>query len=255
MLNNIWFNGVSARDMGVKGIEKYPDLNRPERKIEVFDVPGRSGSIIFPSDSWENIEREYEIFAGGGTRGTVARPFNSIAAWLNSPGGYAKLEDTYEPEIFRLAYCTGAMETENAYTRLGRATITFNCRPERFLKSGATNYWVVNDDEGTNEGIANPTPYPAKPLIQITKLGLVSDTTLTITSGGKTYSIDVAIDNYYRHIPVYIDCEAMDCYAAGENVNSMFDIPDFPILQPNAETTFTIGAGYDVFVTPRWYYI
>lgn len=254
MLNNIWFNGVSARDMGVKGIEKYPDLNRPERKIEVFDVPGRSGSIIFPSDSWENIEREYEIFAGGGTRGTVARPFSSIAAWLNSPGGYAKLEDTYEPEIFRLAYCTGAMETENAYTRLGRATITFNCRPERFLKSGAEYTLFEETGSALTGTVANPTPYASKPLFRLYKNTGASDTTLTVTSGTKTYDIDIAITNSYAWL--YLDCETMDAYGTdGENRNEWVNVSEFPVLEPNAETTFTIGAGYDVSIMPRWYYI
>lgn len=253
MLNNIWFNGVSARDMGVRGVEKYPDLNRPERKVDVFDVPGRSGSIIFPSDAWENIEREYEIFAGGGTRGTVAAPFNSIAEWLNSPGGYAKLEDTYEPEVFRLAYCTGGMETENAYTRLGRATIVFNCRPERFLKSGAEGILFKSTGSALSGTIANPTGYPARPLIELVKAGNASNTTLTVTSGAKTYPIGVSMQN--ANIPTYIDCEAMDCYTSTANVNSWFSIPEFPVLEPHTETTFTIGAGYDVTITPRWYYI
>lgn len=107
MLNEVWFNGVSSRDAGVKHVEHYPDLNRPARKVDVFSVPGRSGSVIFPQNAWEDIERQYDIFAGDGLRGTAPGKFMSISEWLNSADGYARLEDTYEPDIFRLAYSLG----------------------------------------------------------------------------------------------------------------------------------------------------
>ena len=71
MINEMWFNGKSSRDAGVRHIEHFPDMNRPERKTEVVDIPGRSGDIIFMSDAWNNIEREYDIFAGDGSRGTA----------------------------------------------------------------------------------------------------------------------------------------------------------------------------------------
>lgn len=254
MLNDIWFNGVSARDVGVKGIEKYPDLNRPERKTEVFEIPGRSGSVIFPTDAWENIERQYEIYGGGGRRGTVDLPFMSIASWLNSANGYARLEDTYEPEIFRLAYCTGAMETENAYTRLGRATITFNCRPERFLKTGEKEIVLTSGSSVSGLKIHNPTGYKAKPILYV-KCTVNAGTgyALNFASGGKTYQIWTVSE---PTMGVFIDCETMDCYDEnGVNRNDYFTIDEFPVFHPGDTEFSTLKTNYTVKVIPRWYYI
>jgi hypothetical protein len=52
-----------------------------------------------------------------------------VSAWLHSTSDYARLEDTFEPDIYRLAYYTEETEIENALTEYGRTTILFNCRP------------------------------------------------------------------------------------------------------------------------------
>lgn len=251
MLSNIWFNGVSARDMGIRDIEHYPDLNRPARKHEAFDVPGRSGQIVFVQDVWENVEREYDIFAGEGKRGTAQAPFKSIAEWLNSPGGYAKLEDTYEPEIFRLATCLDGFEVENNFSRFGRATITFNCRPERFLKSGAA--WEFF--ESYTGSVRNPTAYAAKPLIRLLPEANAGDTTLTVTSGSNVYTVNISGADANRFL--YIDCETMNAYYGnGEDGNSVITCTEFPKLEGNEVSTIaTASTAYEIQVMPRWFYI
>lgn len=247
-MNELWFNGKSSRDAGVKHIEHYPDLNRPERKIEVVEIPGRSGDIIFQYDAWHNIEREYDIFAGDGERGTAPGKFISISEWLNTPRGYARLEDTYEPDIFRLAYCTGGYDADNAFTRYGRATITFNCRPERFLKSGERELEVANGDI-----LLNPTAYNAKPLLKVS---------CTSSADLGTIYIETANDNEYEieflqkpTTETYIDCDIMDTYfPVSSSRNNTVSIPDYPRLEPG-QNQFIIPPGYTVKVIPRWFVI
>ena len=256
MLNNIWFNGVSARDMGVRNIEHYPDLSRPERKVDVFDIPGRSGQIVFPQDAWENIDREYDIYAGNGLRGSAPRPFMSIGEWLNSANGYARLEDTYEPDVFRLAYCTGGFEAENAYTRFGRATITFHCRPERFLKDGEEET-VLTSGTAVSEGdviLRNPTGFKAKPLIYIScTVSAGTSYALNFKSGGKTYQI---LTEQEPVNGIFVDCETMDVYDdTGANKNSFVEIDDFPVFHPGDVLFSTLKTNYTVKVIPRWYVI
>ena len=51
----ITWNGVSSDTLGIY-VEKAPSMNRPARKMDSYDVPGRNGSIIRMQDAWENVE-------------------------------------------------------------------------------------------------------------------------------------------------------------------------------------------------------
>ena len=247
MINELWFNGKSSRDAGVRHIEHFPDMNRPERKTEVVEIPGRSGDIIFMSDAWNNIEREYDIFAGDGSRGTAPGKFISISEWLNSAKGYARLEDTYEPDVFRLAYCTGGYEADNAFTRYGRATITFNCRPERFLKSGEREIEVANGDV-----LLNPTAYAANPLIKVSCTSSAALGSITIETDRDEYEIEFLSKPTTE---VIIDSDLMDTYLSiGTSRNSTVSIDYYPKLDPG-QAYFTIPTGYTVKVIPRWFVI
>ncbi len=251
MLNHeIWYNGKSSRDAGVRHIEHFPQMDRPERKVETFDVPGRNGLVVFPSDSFNGIVREYDIYAGEGTRESAPSKFGGISEWLNSAGGkYARLEDTFEPDVFRLAYCLGGYDAESAFNRFGRATISFYCRPERFLKSGEDTVTMSPGDT-----LYNPTGYASSPLIycKVPVGGTASH--LVLESGGETFHL------WFNTAPtrgMFIDCESMDVYGDdGVNYNSWVSIGDFPKFYPG-ETKFVDNNlfNYHIDVIPRWFEI
>lgn len=253
--SNIWFNGKPATEYGVRQIEVYPEYNRPERKADIFEVPGRSGNVVFLQDAWNEIEKEYEIYTGDGSRGSVPKEFCNISEWLNSADGYARLEDTYEPEIFRLAYCLGAYETENALNRHGRATLTFNCRPERFLKSGEQPIEIT----ASSKAIKNPTIYKAKPLFIVTCTDSAEAATIRVGN----YRI------FLNKAPigetVFIDCETMNAYAYETddedeytyNWNSYILVGDnkWPVLEEGTTNVYVSKPNYTIKMVPRWFYI
>lgn len=256
MLNHeLWYNGKSSRAAGVRHIEHFPSMDRPERKVEVFDVPGRNGSIVFPTDSFDNIVREYEIYAGEGTRDSAPPKFADISDWLNSAGGgYARLEDTFEPEIFRLAYCLGGYEAESAFNRFGRATISFYCRPERFLKTGEEK--ITYNYGGTYPPypeIYNRTSFWAKPLLYV-QCQVGADPAPILfehISTGKIFYIYWA--GIGPSMGLYIDCETMDVYGdTGENLNHFVQIDEFPQLGPGL-TRVSLNSDYKLKIVPRWF--
>lgn len=132
----IKFNGTSSGTLGVY-VEKYPVRPVPQRKQEVFSVPGLSGDVIVAEDAWENVEQDYDVYLSAEAAGlpAVAGP---AVAWLHGAKGYARLEDDYNPDIFRMAAFAGPADLANILNAFGRATIKFNCKPQRFLKSGET---------------------------------------------------------------------------------------------------------------------
>lgn len=162
----ITWNGVSSDGLGII-VRKVPSLNRPRRKHDSYSVPGRNGNIVVMQDAYEEYEQDYEIFMLDDAQ-TDAR---TIADWLFQDG-YCELKDDWEPNHYRLAYFVGPLDIETILEEAAVCTVTFRCRPERYLVSSKI---VVENGESIN----NPTNYIAKPIITLTGNGAKSLLDLT----------------------------------------------------------------------------
>ncbi len=232
----IVYGGESSSDYGMV-VAEAPAFERPTRKQTVYSVPGRNGVILFQDDAWEDVTRSYKMWAVA-DEDTLVEKVDAFEAMLNSIKGYARLEDNFEPDVYRLAYYQGGQGFTNQMTQYGEAEISFVCRPERFYKNADNPIEVVNADV-----LINPTRFVAKPLIHIEGLG-----TVTVQIGGNTISADVT--DY-----INIDCASMNAYRlVAENKNS--DISgSFPIINPGSNTIGITGTTTLVTVTPRYFTI
>lgn len=228
----IVYDGEASSDYGMV-IAEAPSFDSPERKQAVYNVPGKNGAIIIPQDAWEDVPKSYRVWLAN-DREDLATKVRAFQGMLNSKKGYLRLEDNFEPEIYRLAYISGGNEFSNEMTAYGEATLKFICRAEKFFKAGGLPVAVTNGDE-----IYNPTRYTAKPLIHIEGSG-----TVTVSIGGNT--ISATLSDY-----INIDCESMNAFRlAAENKNT--DISgSFPLLEPGANTVGITGTTTLVTVTPR----
>lgn len=237
-LGHFVFNGRNSSEFGLC-IEATPSLDRPERKHNVYKIPGRNGDIVEMLDAYNNINKTYEVWAANDYFNEVTQDYNAIAAWLYSVNGYARLEDDFEPNIFRMGYFVGPMDVENLLNMYGRTKLTFNCRPERYFKDGEKTITVTN-----GSSITNKTNFTAKPLIKLTGSG-----NCTLRIGTHTMNITGLVDY------IYIDCDTMEAYRqAAENKNNMIS-GDFPVIDPGTQQVYTTGTITDIKVTPRWYTI
>lgn len=240
----ISWNGERSDQYGIT-IEKFPTYTKPERKREVFSVPGRNGDIVLMQDSWENVTQKYDIFAGNGKRASIPGGFSRVADWLYGPSGYCELWDDFDPEHYRLAYFTGPFDVEPSLVgRTGRTTITFSCKPQRFLMSGKDPVSFTATGK-----IFNPTAFSAKPLIEI-KGGVISDLT-TLQVWNRTI-----IPSSFPGGALFIDSEAMECYDAnGNNANQYVSISsnEFPTLRPGENDIVIRGNITEVVITPNWF--
>lgn len=230
----IWFNKISSDDIGVI-VEKFPSRPIPRRKSETVSVPGRNGDILFQQNAFENVTQNYDIYVSAKDV-KLHNIAAKVAQWLLQTG-YLRLEDSYEPDVFRMAYYSGGIDIENLLDEYGRCTITFTCRPERYLKSGEYPVTLAK-----NQVLINPTSYPAKPLIKVSGSGdghlFVGDNEIALTG----------INGY-----LVIDSDIMDCYKGSENCNSKMT-GEFPML--SGITPFAWNGNITgVEVTPRWYTI
>lgn len=232
MRNYFTFAGRQSVDFGVY-ISGSGVFDAPERAYEPITIPGRNGAILGKERRLENIELTYPAFIYANFRKQAA----ALKSFLLSRDGYQRLEDTYYPEEFRLAYYTGGLEADMLENlRAGNFDVTFNCKPQRYLKTGTmtTQYTAA----GT---IFNPTEFAAAPLIRAYGSGTVTigDTTITIST------TDAYTD---------IDCELMEAYFGTESRNSAIQLStnDFPLLE-SGMTSIGMSGVTRVGITPRWW--
>lgn len=241
----ISWNGSRSDQFGI-GIEKYPVYTKPKRKIETYEIPGRNGDIVIAQDAWENVEQEYEIFAGDGVRASVPGYFQSIAEWLCAPKGYCELWDDFDPMHFRMAYFEGPFDIDSVGAgNVGRAKITFNCKPQRYLIEGKTGVEIT-----AATTIYNYTMYASRPLVFVERSAAGNG---TVSVNGTVFTI--------TGIPasgLYIDCEEMNCYDTnGTNQNSIVasSTSEFATLRPGENNIGLTGNVSKVTITPRWFEI
>jgi len=242
----ITYDGVASTDYGIV-VSEAPVFERPNRKQTIIQVPGRNGSVIFPEDAWEDVVRSYNVWlsenvtedSGGDKSGYLVEYVDAFEAFLNSKKGYARLEDNFEPDIYRLAYYSGGDAFSNEMTQYGRASLRFTCRPERFLKSGETPVSVTN-----GATLTNPTRFASKPIIHIE----ASNETISVSIGGKTITAEVT--DY-----INIDCERMTAFRLPvENKNDKIS-GSFPTIPSGSNTIGITGTYTKVEITPNYFTI
>ena len=229
--------GTNSDSLGVI-VEHYPIRVLPERVQTATEIAGRNGALLTVDGNWQNYEQEYEVYISAEKRGLV-RAARAVAEWLTAPVGYQRLEDSYEPDVYRMAFYEGGQDIESILNRFGRATISFNCKPQRFLKSGeATKTFTAAGS------LTNITRFDALPMITVYGSGAG-----TVTVGGITVTLS-AIDEY-----TVLDCELMDAYKGTTNKNPTVTATEFPKLVPGVNTISFSGGVTSLEIIPRWWTI
>lgn len=242
----IIFNGTSSKDLELR-VAKAPDYVAAKRDFQSIDIPGRNGSVHIDNGRFQNVSRSYEVsFAIPGYNDHIklfTLPASKIAAWLNAPIGYARLEDSYDAGVYRMARYNGDLNIENILSMAGKATLEFDCMPERFLKTGEEPIEGVSYVE-----VVNPTLFPAKPRIEIVGTGrcnLYVESQMVILDLGNQTSITV--DCYYKEV-----------YSGNIDMNNNCTLVDgdFPTIAPGKCRIGVDGSGITKLkVTPNWWTI
>ena len=234
----IVFNGVSSKDLGIR-VATPPEYQIPERDISTTLVPGRNGEAILNVGAFKNVKRGYSVSFPADI------PFSeraaTIARWLFSSSGYARLQDSYDPGVYRLAFYRDNGGIESLYQEAGRFNIEFDCRPERFLTSG--DFSITFSPNGR---LLNPTGMEAFPRIDVYGTGAgrlaVGDTSIEIIS-----------------IPdekITLDCESENALYGVENRNNCISAPNgFPRLRSGETMISCTGGITKIEITPRWWSI
>lgn len=236
MINYLTFAGRSTNEFGI-WISGEGTYGAPERNVQTQEVAGRNGNLLFDMGNFRNITMKYPA--------AIKKDMPSrIRDFLNFAGsqvGYQRLEDTYHPYEYRMARFQSKLSVETAgyMNRSGQFTLEFDCKPQRFLKSGEDKI------DFTGSGILyNRTEFEAKPLLRVYGSGAGS-----VGIGSQTITIS-SISEY-----VDIDCEIMDAYKGAINCNGNVSFTDDIVLKPGNNNIAKSGNISKVTITPRWWII
>lgn len=200
----ITFNGASSDDYGIR-VEKCPDYNSAERKVEFISVEGRNGDLVRDTGAYNNVTQTYEVYFGDDSA-TFQELSSAVSRWLLGSRGYCRLEDDYFPDVYRLAVYNGMIQNRNFMNMKGRSVLKFNCKPQRFLKSGEQWQSIASGSSFTNDYM------PCYPVFEIRGNGTVSYGSTTITVSNNASGV------------LYVDTELQDAFT-GSLAEEPFSIP------------------------------
>lgn len=228
------FGGVNSLDFGIKLVNPHTESS-PERELEMVPVPGRNGDIAIDYGSWGNIQMRYELAIAN----KFMEQFTSFKAKMLSKRGYQRLQNSFEPQYYRLALIQEKIECETTpFHKGGVFTIVFDCKPQRFLLSGEEP--VVFNAPGV---MVNPTAFPSQPHIYVWAEAGEGE----VAIGSRPMQINGPARE------MVIDCESMTAYDANGSRNRDVYCIEFPVLEPGENVITFSGSVKAVGVIPRWW--
>lgn len=161
-MGNFKFGDHATKDFDLV-IQEPPAYNFPEKDLTTEHIPGRNGDLIIDNNCWKNVERTYSVASVFKPGTDFVSNSERLIKWLTSYKGYHRLEDSYDPEVFRIAQYKNGGSLVNFYDKATVLNVTFDCKPQRYLKNGEKPVHFT----GSVATLENPTGYAALPEISI----------------------------------------------------------------------------------------
>ena len=234
MLNETFYiDGVDAASAGIH-LQKPIVFSEAVPNVESKTIPGRNGALIFDTGSYKNRSGSASCFC---LQDDVEAAVSSAGRFLIGGHGYRRLETSDDPNHYWMARVKNSPQIEMRLRVLAPFEIEFDCKPQRFLKSGE------NKTSFTSSGsISNQYGQTALPLIT-----LYGNGTGKLTIG----SCVVEVKNLDRVL--YLDSDTQNAYNDDGNQNMNINAPSFPTL-PDGDTQIAFSGGIErVEIVPRWW--
>lgn len=230
-----WIDGKRCDEVGIH-LQEPVAFSSAKPKRKTISVPGRNGDLHIYEGAFENITGVAKCFALESAR--VNEALNAIAAWSLLSPGYHRLEVTDEPESYRMAFITSGPETEIRAHALAPFSLSFDCKPQKFLKSGEHAVQIAKS--GTK--LFN-SAFPSFPQITVYGSG---DGVLSIAGKAIVFK-----SNFYG--PLTFDCDTQNAYNGPDNKNNEISAPDM-ISLPHGDCSISWAGGIEkVEIIPRWW--
>ena len=191
--NSIIFGGVNSADFGIY-ISGEGVFNAPKRDVEMITIPGRNGAFALDNGRFENIEVTYPAFNHEpNDYDTFAQRLSDFRNAICAQRGYQRLEDTFHPDEYRMAAYIGGLDIKPIkYNTASEFDITFDCKPQRWLKDGETAITMASGDT-----LTNPTLFESSPFLEAEGEGSINFNGYEIDLDGVPYGEIVIGESSY----------------------------------------------------------
>ena len=231
-------------------VEHYPKRQFPKLRYTTEVVPGRAGALYIPEsdDAFDVYTQQYSVFLDAKAPG-LPMASRGLAEWLLGSPGFQRLEDSYDPDFYRLAIYSGGESFLNYFNEYGRGTLTFICQPKRYYKSGEKKLTLTSGQK-----LFSPSKFIARPIFEVTGNGTI---TLSVTNqNGIEKTFAITLDNEYSG-SVVIDAAQHSAKDStnGTNFNNLVTSPYENLNLTQVSTISWTGHISSVKVIPRWWTI
>lgn len=177
MEQSLIFGSVNSSDFGIY-ISGEGVFNAPKRDVNTFSIPGRNGTFLLDNNRFENIVVTYPAHCNASDLNSFRTQLSNYRNALASQIGYQRLEDTIHSDEYRIAAFIDGFDAEPiGYSTSATFDLKFNCKPQRFLKSGEVSVAITSGNT-----LTNPTLFESKPLLMARGYGDIelNDDVITI---------------------------------------------------------------------------
>ena len=228
-----YLDGIDARSAGIQ-LQSPIEFSGAVPVVEAQTIPGRNGDLIWETGSFENRSGSASCFC---LQKGVGKAISSAGRFLMAKKGYRRLETSDDPDHYWLARVENSPQIAMRLRTLAPFEIGFDCKPQRFVKSGENA--VVFTSNGS---LFNQYGQTALPLIAVYGNG-----TGRLTIG------DCVVEVKTLDGTLYLDSDTQNAYNDSGNQNLNINAPVFPTL-PDGEVRVAFSGGIKrVEIIPRWW--
>lgn len=210
---------------------KRPSIPSAKRRVNYFNIPGRSGSLKFDESTYEDITITVECSL---KNPELANKIDEIKAWLFE-AGESDLIFSYQPDKKYIAQVVNAIDFKQAYKFVGNFPILFNCRPFKYESS--SNVLMPASSPFT---FKNTGTLPSEPVITIYGTGLIK---LNIN--------EEIIELHNVNGMIELDSELKECYDQTAMRNSLM-YGEFPIFKVGENKISWEGTVTNLYIKPNF---
>lgn len=234
MLNETFYlDGVDARSVGIQ-LQASIGFSEAVPVVEAQTIPGRNGDLIWETGSYENRSASASCFC---LQKDVEKAISSAGRFLMGKKGYRRLETSDDPDHYWMARVENSPQIAMRLRTLAPFEIGFDCKPQRFVKSGENA--IVFQQNGS---LFNQYGQPALPFITLYGQGAG-----TITIG------DCVVEVNTLNGTLYLDSDTQNAYNNNGNQNLNINAPVFPVLGYGEISVAFSGGIERVEIIPRWW--
>ncbi|WP_040210860.1 distal tail protein Dit [Clostridium polynesiense] len=220
----------SYTDFGIL-ISKRPSIPSAKRRVDFYNIPGRSGTLKYDENTYEDITITLEC----SLRSTdLLSEIDKIKYWLFS-SAESELIFSFQKDKKYIAQVVNSIDIKQVYKYLGYFPIIFSCHPFKYHSDD--NILIPYASPFT---FKNTGTLPSEPIITIYGSGLI-----------KLKVNDEVIELHDVDGIIELDSELMECYSPTELRNgSMYG--EFPLFRTGDNKISWEGTVSNIYIKPNF---